>query len=249
MSASTFPGGTAVSRLDVYDSEAPDGCSGGTPHFHLVSTEAYVVTAGRGTLQTLAADGFHETPLAEGTIVWFTPGTIHRAVNLGGLRVVVLMSNAGLPEAGDAVMTFPAGVLADPERYAAAAELGAGEGRAERARRRRDLAVEGFTRLRRATEAGDHDALADVYAAAGRLVRDRAGTWAELISAGPLAQARRSQEQARRVADGDVSHLRDGRVIPAEPSSGDRAFGMCGRLRTYDLSDPSDRLDENTVGL
>lgn len=235
MSGSTFPGGIAVSRLDVYDTEASDGCSGGTPHFHLVSTEAYVVTAGRGTLQTLAADGFHETSLAEGTVVWFTPGTVHRAVNLGGLRVVVLMSNAGLPEAGDAVMTFPPEVLSDPNAYEAAAELGAGEGRAERARQRRDLAVRGFTRLREASAAGDASALADLYAAAQALVRDRAEAWGRIIVDGPVAQAQHAHELALSIAAGDASHLADGRVIRARPLPGERAFGMCGRLRTYDL--------------
>ena len=233
MSRSSFPGGTAVSRLDVYDTEAPDGCSGGTPHLHLVSTEAYVVTAGRGTLQTLSADGFRETALAEGVVVWFTPGTIHRAVNLAGLRVVVLMSNAGLPEAGDAVMTFPPDILADPETYASAASLGSGEDRAERARRRRDRAVEGFTRLRTAADEGDPRPLADFYEAAGRLVRDRAGAWAELVADGPLAQATDSYERARAIAAGDTRHLRDGRATLATPSEGERGFGMCGRLRTY----------------
>ncbi|WP_348786478.1 cupin domain-containing protein [Leifsonia sp. NPDC080035] len=235
MSRSTFPGGTAVSHLDVYDTEAPDGCRGGTPHLHLVSTEAYVVTSGRGTLQTLSADGFRETPLEEGTVVSFTPGTIHRAVNLGGLRVVVLMSNAGLPEAGDAVMTFPPEILASAEEYAAAADLGSGEDRAERARRRRDLAVAGFTRLREATESGDPRALADLYAAVGALVRDRAAAWDRLIADGPLAQARRSLEIARSIAAGDASHLGQGRVRSAAPTPGERGFGMCGRLRTYDL--------------
>jgi len=237
MSASTFPGGTAVSRLDVYDTEAPDGCSGGTPHLHLVSTEAYVVTAGRGTLQTLTGAGFEEIALEEGVVVWFTPGTIHRAVNLGGLRVVVLMSNAGLPEAGDAVMTFPPDVLADPDTYASAASLGSGDARAMRAQQRRDLAVTGFTRLRAAAEAGDSGALADFYDAAGRLVLDRAGAWADLVSEGPLAQAQESYERARAVAAGDAHHLRDGRATVATPSAGERAFGMCGRLRTYRLGD------------
>lgn len=235
MTGSTFPGGTAVSRLDVYDTEAPDGCRGGTPHLHLVSTEAYVVTAGRGLLQTLTADGFQETPLADGSVVWFTPGTVHRAVNLGGLRVVVLMSNAGLPEAGDAVMTFPPEVLADPAAYEAAAALSGGEGRAERARQRRDLAVHGFFRLRRAIDNGDASALQELYAAAGRLVRDRAAGWSELIADGPLEQARRSLEHARSVAGGDVAHLYEARVTPAAPSPGERGYGMCGRLRTYDL--------------
>ena len=103
-----FPGGTAVSGLKVYEWAADDGLCGGSPHVHLACTEAYVVVSGEGALQTLTAQGLSEIPLRAGTVAWFGPGTIHRAVNGdGSLRVVVLMQNGGLPEAGDAVLTFP----------------------------------------------------------------------------------------------------------------------------------------------
>jgi mannose-6-phosphate isomerase-like protein (cupin superfamily) len=121
-----FPGGTSVSHLTVYDSTCPDGLIGGTPHLHTASTEAYIVVEGSGDLHTLDPSGLHETPLQPGTVVWFTPGTIHRAVNRGGLRLIVIMANAGLPEAGDAVMTFPPEIVADPDRYRHAATLGFG---------------------------------------------------------------------------------------------------------------------------
>lgn len=237
MIASSFPGGTSLSHLDVYADAAPDGICGGSPHMHLVSTEAYVVISGEGALQTIDGEGFRETPLAAGSVVWFTPGTIHRAVNHGDLRVVVLMSNAGLPEAGDAVMTFPADVVADAEAYAAAASLGADDGRADHAARRRDLAVVGFESLRDAAVAGDRSALDAFHAAAGALVRDRAQAWGELVSERPLAQARQSLALADAVASGSVSHLAEARVHQAVPSVGERGFGMCGRLRTYDVTD------------
>lgn len=237
MSVSSFPGGTSLSHLDVYRDAAPDGVCGGSPHMHLVSTEAYVVVSGTGALQTIDGDGFQETPLSAGAVVWFTPGTIHRAVNHDELKVVVLMSNAGLPEAGDAVMTFPAAVVADAEAYARAAALGDAEGRAERARRRRDLAVSGFEVLRDAMLAGDQAPLEAFRAAAGALVRDRASEWGELIRERPLAQAEQSLALARAVAEGDVSHLGEARVQQAVPSAGERGFGMCGRLRTYDMTD------------
>ena len=237
MTASSFPGGTSLSHLDVYADAAPDGICGGSPHMHLVSTEAYVVVSGQGALQTIDADGFRETALSAGSVVWFTPGTIHRAVNHGGLRVVVLMSNAGLPEAGDAVMTFPAEVVADQEAYAAAASLGGESGRAARASARRDLAVTGFEALRDAVVAGDHAALDDFHAAAGALVRDRAEAWGDLVRARPLAQAEQSLALAAAVASGSVAHLADARVHQAVPSVGDRGYGMCGRLRTYDVTD------------
>ena len=41
-----FPGGIGVSHLRVYDTAAPDGLAGGTPHLHTVCTEAYAVVAG-----------------------------------------------------------------------------------------------------------------------------------------------------------------------------------------------------------
>ncbi|MGO1801903.1 MAG: cupin domain-containing protein [Microbacteriaceae bacterium] len=235
MTGSTFPGGTSVSRLDVYESEASDGICGGTPHMHLVSTEAYVVVGGRGALQTIDGTGFAEVQLEAGSVVWFTPGTIHRAINLGDLRVVVLMSDAGLPESGDAVMTFPPEVVSDPDAYAAAASLGAPEEAEVRSERRRDLAVRGFIRLRAAAEDGEIAPLNDFYTAAGRLVTDRAADWGALIEDGPLAQAQRSLELTRAVAVGEIAHLGEGHLSQGIPSPGARRFGMCGRLRTYDL--------------
>ena len=72
-------------------------------------TEAYIVQEGTGRLETLDARGFTSTELAPGVVLWFTPGTVHRAINTSGdLKVLILMQNAGLPEHGDAVMTFPA---------------------------------------------------------------------------------------------------------------------------------------------
>ncbi|MFT4258942.1 cupin domain-containing protein [Microbacterium sp.] len=234
---SAFPGGTSLSHLDVYDSAAGDGVCGGSPHLHLVSTEAYVVIAGEGALQTIDGDGFRETPLRAGTVVWFTPGTIHRAVNRGGLRVVVLMSNAGLPEAGDAVMTFPAEIVADAAAYAEAASLGDDdEGRAGRAQRRRDLAVAGFDVLRDALLTGDRAPLDAFMAASAALVRERAAGWAELVRRGPLADAQRSIALAEAIAAGERRHLDGARVHEAAASVGNRRYGMCGLLRTYDVT-------------
>ena len=93
--APVFPGATSVSELEVYDGVAPDGLAGGTPHLHVVSAEAYLVVAGRGRLHTIDGSGFAEHPLEPGSLVWFEPGVIHRAVNDGGLEVRVIMQNAG----------------------------------------------------------------------------------------------------------------------------------------------------------
>ena len=121
-----FPGATAITVLDVYDWVAPDGLPGGSAHVHLASTEGYVVASGAGRLQTLGERGYAETPLRPGDCLWFTPGTIHRLVNEGDLRLFVVMQNAGLPEHGDAVLTFPPEILADPDAYARAAILPSG---------------------------------------------------------------------------------------------------------------------------
>ncbi|MCG8589484.1 MAG: cupin, partial [Proteobacteria bacterium] len=53
MTAPPFPGAVGASHLRVYESEAPDGLCGGTPHVHSVCTEAYFVVAGRGSVQTI----------------------------------------------------------------------------------------------------------------------------------------------------------------------------------------------------
>ena len=239
--SSSFPGGTSVTLLDVYDDVAPDGLHGGSPHVHLASTEGYVVIGGRGALHTLDGGGARETELNEGSVVWFTPGTIHRAVNHGDLKVLVLMSNAGLPEAGDAVLTFPPDVLADPERYAAAAVLPAGppDSVAAAAARRRDLAVEGFLQIRDAVRSGDVQPLRAFHAAASRLVQSRAGSWIDVVERGPAAQAAQTLGTVHALVSGDVGHLAQAAVSVGMPLKGEPRFGMCGRLRTFDVSDAS----------
>ncbi|GLI26253.1 hypothetical protein ARHIZOSPH14_04950 [Agromyces rhizosphaerae] len=230
-----FPGGTSVSALDVYDGVAPDGLAGGTPHLHTVSSEAYVVVAGTGAVQTIDASGFRETPLAPGDVVWFSPGVIHRAINRGGLSVRVVMQNAGLPEAGDAVMTFPDEVLADAERYADAAALpGANAPEADRlaaAMRRRDLAVAGFAALRSPAGDLDAEALRRLYARAGALVAPRAASWRALWEASVARIAAATDAQLAALAAGESAHLAEGRVASARAEP---AFGMCGRLRRFE---------------
>ena len=74
---------------------------------------------GRGAVQTLSGEGYDEQALAPGVMLWFTPGTVHRLVNDGELDILVVMQNAGLPEAGDAVLTFPPEILGDPDAHTA----------------------------------------------------------------------------------------------------------------------------------
>ncbi|MFJ3442343.1 cupin [Streptomyces sp. NPDC086081] len=234
--AHPLPGAVGLSHLSAYDWEAADGVCGGSPHLHLVCTEAYVVTGGRGAVQTLSPHGYREIPLRAGSIAWFTPGTVHRMVQGGDLRITVLMQNSGLPEAGDAVLTFPPEVLADPGRYADAAALppGTGPETEAAARRRRDLAVEGYLGLREALVAGDAGPYREFQRAAARLVRHKVPTWRALWRAGALATAERTGAQLDALADGDPAHLDEATAHEAAPSRLG-GFGMCGRRDEYDV--------------
>ncbi|MFF9498710.1 cupin [Streptomyces sp. NPDC014656] len=181
------------------------------------------------SVQTLTTTGFAETPLHPGGVVRFTPGTIHRLVNAGGLRLVVLTQNSGPPEAGDAILTFPAPVLADPDAYHAATAL-TGD-RAAAARRRRDLALEGFLALR----AGG---LPEFHSAAHRLKRELLDARETRWRRGPLAAARTTGHQPERLRAGDLTHLGHGAVSRLERPERPR-FGTCGLLHPYSLPDPS----------
>src|ERR1700737_5642968 len=104
--ASELPGGISVTHLRVYDFPGPDTLSGGSPHMHFACTEAYFVLAGEGAVQTLSSQGYRETSLRAGSVVWFTPGVIHRLINRDGhLEIYVVMENKGLPGNGVRVLT------------------------------------------------------------------------------------------------------------------------------------------------
>lgn len=232
-----FPGAIAATHLRVYDTASPDGLAGGTPHLHTACTEAYWVVAGHGSVQTLTASGAEEVALEPGAFVWFTPGTIHRLVNEGDLEILVLMQNAGLPEAGDMVITFPPGVLATAAAYESAAVLPEGErttaGSGEAARARRDLAVPAFNVLRQATEAGDPAPLRAFHEAAARLVQPHVASWTGRWRAGPLREVERTGDLLRALAEGDPDHLAEAGVHRLPPPVGERRMGCCGTLGTF----------------
>jgi hypothetical protein len=231
-----LPGGLGLSKLTVYDVPGPDGLAGGSPHVHLACSEGYYVVAGAGLVQTLNHQGYSETPLHPGAVVWFGPGTIHRLVNHGGLEILALMSNSGLPEAGDAVMTLPPEHLTDRDTYLKATTLtGTGDARTSSALARRDLALQGYAVLRDRFATEGPSALDDFYAAAVRIVRPQLADW-----------RRRWERGARRLADetgaaldaleaGTAPHLRTAELhdLPAPTEFG--RHGMCGRLDIYDI--------------
>jgi len=152
-------------------------------------------------------------------------------LNDGDLRIVVVMQNAGLPEAGDAVLTFPPDVLADPKKYAEAASL-VREDRVyatdeDAARRRRDLAVTGFAELRKG-------GLEAFYAAAVQLIKPRLDDWEKRWQAGPVAVTALTGDRLKALRNGDFSHLIRATVNAAQPPA-EQQLGMCGRLTTYEL--------------
>ena len=227
-----FPGATGLTVLDVYDWVAPDGLRGGSAHVHLASTEGYVVLSGAGQLQTLGERGYAQTPLRPGDCLWFTPGTIHRLVNEGDLRLLVVMQNAGLPEHGDAVLTFPPDVLADPDAYARAASLAGGDPAAA-ARRRASLAIEGFLLLRDQVAERGPAALDAFYAAALTLAAGQVADWRARWSAGALATAELTGVHLDEIGAGVPGHLDSASLWRIGRPGGDRGYGMCGRLTTY----------------
>ena len=234
-----LPGGISITHLRVYTSEGPDGLSGGSPHLHFACSEAYFVIAGQGAVQTLCQDGFRELPLQVGSVVWFTPGLIHRLINQDGrLEIYAVMENAGLPEHGDSVLTFPSSYLEDESAYLKVASLsptGAVFADSdEAARRRRDLAVEGFLSLRQASEVNGA-ALSAFYEQAVRLMQPKVSEWRRLWEAGPASTIRRTESYLDALAGGSGKYLANGEIfeIPIDPERESRRLGFCGTLRPY----------------
>lgn len=241
--AVALPGGTSVSHVTVYDTVGPDGLAGGSPHLHTVCTEAYLVIAGEGMVQTLSGEGYTETPLVHGTIAWFSPGTVHRLVNLDGrLELYVLMSNAGLPEAGDMVLAFEPDLLADADAYTAAASLpGSGmttDGSPDAAMTRRDLAVHGFGHWTAQVEAlGPQQGLAALYASAAAIAAGRAEAWSDIVAGDPTVDLDASRAQVDALIDPARSphaaaHLARSAIRSHSLLPATRRMGCCGTLGT-----------------
>jgi len=236
--AEALPGGIGVTHLMVYDTPAPDGLIGGSPHLHFACSEAYLVIKGQGSVQTLSSDGFREVPLSAGSLVWFTPGLIHRLINQDcRLEIFAVMENAGLPAHGDSVLTFPIQHLTDEDRYlqfASLARVGSAsaDGR-EAAEKRRDLAVEGFLSLRAELQKGG--SLHSFYGQAVRLVQSKESTWRALWQTGTVSTIQRTKTFLDKLQMGASDYLNQGRVfeIPLDRAQEERQLGMCGTLRKY----------------
>lgn len=237
-----LPGGTSISHVRVYDWVGPDGLAGGSPHLHTVCTEAYLVIAGEGSVQTLSGEGFTETPLRAGSLAWFPPGVVHRLVNVdGALELFVVMSNAGLPEAGDLVLALTPDLLADPDAYQAVATLPdrarTTDGDPTAARERRDAAVRGFTHWRAEVERlGGQAGLAPLHRAAAGLVAASSGEWSALVDSDPTADLARTRRLIELLGAGDLASvaasLSDSGVRSASLLPDRRRMGCCGTLGT-----------------
>jgi mannose-6-phosphate isomerase-like protein (cupin superfamily) len=254
------PGGVGLSNVRVYSSASLDGQCGGTPHVHLACSEMYVVLSGHGHAEFLTGNGFQAVALYPGATVSFSPGTLHRLITAapsavpgaapaepgpgspaGGLEVLVVMENGHLNESGDAVLTFAARYLADPEQYA---RLAAG-GPPAALRARRDLAVQGFTdlaRIWRTDPQAGLEALRTFHQRAVALVAGSAAPWEALVIQGPLTAARNLATRAAAIAAADPGHLSQATVATAHPPSGpaeasevglSRQGGMCGWVHRY----------------
>jgi mannose-6-phosphate isomerase-like protein (cupin superfamily) len=235
-----LPGGVSLTHLRVYNSEGPDGLRGGSPHLHFACSEAYFVVAGDGAVQTLSQSGFREVPLKAGYVVWFTPGLIHRLINHDGhLEIYVVMENAGLPEHGDSLLTFAPRYLNDERTYLDVASLSPGGAvyadSEEAARRRRDLAVQGFLALRQSFETEGAPALHEFYERSVRLMKPKVPAWRELWQSGPASTIHRTESYLDALAGGSASYLSSGSVfeMPVDVQRENRKLGFCGTLRTY----------------
>lgn len=240
-----LPGGISISHVRVYDSVGPDGLAGGSPHLHTVCSEAYLVISGEGSVQTLSGEGFAETPLLPGTVAWFSPGTVHRLVNSDGrLELYVVMSNAGLPEAGDMVLAVSPELLSDVDAYREMASLPddarTTDGDPAPARQRRDAAVRGFAHWRAQVEhLGGAEGLAPLYRAAADLVAAPAAGWRALLDADPTEDLDRSRRLVELLTGLDTdtdaagaSELAASGVRTTSLLPGRRRMGCCGTLGT-----------------
>jgi len=225
-----LPGGIAISRLRAYEPPAPDGQSGGAAHIHLACEELYYVTGGEGAVELISAkDGFVHVPLSSGSVLQHAPGVLHRLINYEDFEVLVVMQNAGLPEPGDTIFTFPDADLADASRYAGLA-LATDK---VAALQRRDLTVEGFNAIRHAFERS-HDegtrALRAFYDRAVRLAGDSVNEWDACVDAGPVAANTATQERLSAIRSGDGEYLTDGTLTSFSVATAESDYepGICG---------------------
>ncbi len=226
-----MPGLTSMSRLRVYDTPAPDGKRGGTPHMHLLCTEMYYVLAGSGAVEMLDANGYSCVELKLNDALVFAPGTVHRLLNPSGdLEILVLMEHDGLPEGGDNIVCFEEAYLADQEAFADAMRVTS----LEAAYQRRDRGVEGFLRLKAAFEQDGESGRAAFEAFLQRALERTApfrASWGSILKNEQVA-ASEAERQWVALDNSDLASLLAARhaVLPSPTSA---RLGFCGQLHRY----------------
>lgn len=239
-----MPGATLLTRLNVYDTPAPDGQKSGTPHMHLACTELYVVLSGRGAVELLDKDGFSKVEMRAHDAVLFAPGTIHRLINPdGNFEILVVMQNSGLPERGDNVVTFTDDGLKSDKRYAEAMTVKT----LEDAYLRRDRGVEGFLKLKVAfAESQDKglQALEQFYACSAERTAAQQEHWGKIVRNGPLAAAQETLAQLDQLSQSDSSYLTQNSYSVIRQSNANK-LGFCGHLDRY--FDPATLMLEGRV--
>lgn len=221
-----------MTRLQVYDTPAPDGQRGGTPHVHLLCTELYFVLSGSGFVEMIDANGFSRVELNPHSALLFNPGTVHRLINPNGdLELLVLMANSGLPERGDNVVCFAAKWLADQTRYEAAMQVDS----VADAYRRRDRGVIGFLALKEVFAAGlenGRTALKQFYQFAVERTGLHQAEWAQIFADGSLKEVQQTEQQLQLLADGRVDYLMTAKHHLIQPNAYNTP-GFCGHLNRY----------------
>ena len=233
-------GGVGLTHLTVYDQRrAPDGLNSGSPHVHAVTDEGYYVLAGTGRVELHDLErGFRVVELKPGTYLQFPPGTVHRLVNNGGLTILVLMGNAGLPERGDARIYFGRAVDEDPAEYARLAGLAKEKGLAG-ALDRRDAAVKAYQELLaiwskdRTAYRAELGRFLDVHRRAMAAEREKlaAGVTSGPVTWGDVGLRRVKALPEALAGGGPVIYIPQG-----EPG-----LGMCGLLRPVTALRPVDK--------
>jgi len=189
------------------------------------------VTAGSGEVQTLsAAEGFRTFPLEPGAVVWFSPGVVHRLVNRAGwkssssCRTRAARSGRFRPHFPIGRAGGPGPVRGGGRPLPPAARLHP-HGRV--ARRRRDLAIEGFTYWRKRRETEGPGGLDDLYRAAVSIIGRRSGRGRVSGSAARRRRRRRRRSNWPHCVWGrDASAGGTGGITPVPGP--DRKLGMCG---------------------
>ena len=229
-----FPGAVGLTHLQVYTTASIDGITGGSPHVHLASAEAYIPTAGYGEAHTFSAAGFQTHQLVPGRVVWFEPGVIHRLVNTSGtLEILAIMQNAGLPEAGDAVFTFPDEIMQDADRYQQEATLPASDTstRVDAALKRRDLAIQGFNEL---IASPDPAALDTFFHQAIARRAHLLQAWTELLHEGVEAEIELTRQRLAAIGNDSTQLLHAARLASTGDARAEHTgVGMCGMLQQY----------------